>query len=87
MNITVSEPYSNNYFIIIGDWGATTEYTELREQQTKVADKLQQLVKNQTENGKNLLFFHFLYLLVTISIWQVKNVMIGIPNGMICMVI
>eukprot|EP01083_Nonionella_stella_P023240 64282_1 len=55
LNINISTPYSNNYFIIIGDWGAP-DYASLESQQLKVANKLKYYVSNQTQQGKNLLF-------------------------------
>eukprot|EP01084_Bolivina_argentea_P139075 244706_1 len=63
LNISVNLTHpSANYFIVIGDWGASR--TDIywaakwnRESQLKVAGKLQAYVEEQGKAGKNLLFF------------------------------
>ena len=61
-----NETLSNNYFIVIGDWGASlTELYDLlsseREcndaSQAKVGARIQQYIKDQELQGKKLLFF------------------------------
>ena len=74
LNITVVEPYSLNYFMLIADWGANPQGSYVGVQQA-VADKMKSFYQLQKANGKNLLFiavelfsFFVLYMLSTLSI-------------------
>ena len=55
LNITIVEPYSLNYFILISDWGANPQGSYVTVQQA-VAEKMKSFYQSQKENGKNLLF-------------------------------
>ena len=60
LNIKVdTDDYSNNYFIIIGDWGASDEKDNFINinSQKKVANMTQQYIDAQEKDGKTLLFF------------------------------
>ena len=55
LNIPIDKNYSNNYFIIIGDWGAAEGPNVIL--QRKVAKLMEEYISIQTKAGKKLLFF------------------------------
>ena len=56
LNITVARPYSKNYIMMIGDWGAATSESTYVKVQRKVADKMKAYYNAQKAKGMNLLF-------------------------------
>ena len=56
MNITVDPSPEKNYFLTIGDWGCAANDATGLKLQTGVAQLMQKFVKEQEENGMNLLF-------------------------------
>jgi len=56
LNITVDSTIENNYFILLGDWGASSGDKTGVKLQTGVANMMKAFVKSQKSKGKNLLF-------------------------------
>lgn len=62
LNIQVLPQRSDNYFLILGDWGKSFEYNDgalpqgAGECQHEVAKKMAAYVRNQTAQGRKLLF-------------------------------
>ena len=56
LKIKVAKPYSKNYFMMIGDWGAPSTEGTYKQVQKAVADKMVSYYKAQKAKGMNLLF-------------------------------
>ena len=56
LNITVARPYSKNYIMMIGDWGAASSESTYVKVQRQVAAKMNAYYNAQKAKGMNLLF-------------------------------
>eukprot|EP01084_Bolivina_argentea_P286815 492070_1 len=61
LTIKIVQPYSLNYFLIIGDWGASSDvpitfkWNKMKDVQIAIANKMLNLYHKQKSQGKNLL--------------------------------